>query len=152
MRIQIQSKGNDWLVGFTGKPHEFHAALTAFKLIVSEDLRRWNRQSRAWLVNRSAPLEQWLDYVQSEFGAEVIEEIGGAGGQSEAANNLANNQGDAYTALHLLPSAPIEVIKAAYRALAILCHPDRGGDEEAMKRVNIAYESITRQLEARHGR
>jgi hypothetical protein len=49
-----------------------------------------------------------------------------------------------YTKLHLLPSAPDEVIKAAYRALAMLYHPDRGGDVAKMQAINAAHERLTK--------
>jgi len=55
---------------------------------------------------------------------------------------------DPYRALHLLPSAPPEVAKAAYRALAQIHHPDRGGSHEAMQRVNTAWETLSRSLAA----
>jgi len=48
-----------------------------------------------------------------------------------------------YEVLHLLPSAPREVVKAAYKALALLHHPDHGGDAELFKEINLAYESIS---------
>ncbi len=47
-----------------------------------------------------------------------------------------------YAALGLLNNAPIEVVEAAYRALAKKYHPDLGGDETRMKRINLAYEAI----------
>jgi hypothetical protein len=47
-----------------------------------------------------------------------------------------------FEVLHLLPSAPTEVVKAAFKALALLHHPDRGGDEELFKEINSAYETI----------
>lgn len=55
---------------------------------------------------------------------------------------------DPYRKLHLLPSAPPEIAKAAYRALARIHHPDRGGSHEAMQRINTAWESISRRLVA----
>jgi hypothetical protein len=50
-----------------------------------------------------------------------------------------------YEALYLLPTAPMEVVKAAYRALAFIYHPDRGGDAEAFKDITKAYEEIVEQ-------
>lgn len=48
-----------------------------------------------------------------------------------------------YTVLHVLPTAPPEVIDAAYRALAKLYHPDRvGGSNEKMKELNMAYDKV----------
>lgn len=49
---------------------------------------------------------------------------------------------DPYTVLGLLPGAPLALVKAAYRALATLHHPDVGGDTERMKQINAAYERL----------
>jgi len=50
---------------------------------------------------------------------------------------------DPYTALWLLPGAPPEVVKAAYKALATLHHPDKpGGDDERMRAINSAYQQL----------
>lgn len=47
-----------------------------------------------------------------------------------------------HSKLYLLNNAPIEVVKAAYRALSLLHHPDHGGDEERMKEINNALDKI----------
>jgi len=44
--------------------------------------------------------------------------------------------------LGLLPGAPECVLKAAWLAQIELHHPDRGGDAETAKAVNIAYEAL----------
>jgi hypothetical protein len=46
---------------------------------------------------------------------------------------------EAYAALWLRPGAPMEVVRAAYRALAALHHPDKGGDMGTMQQLNAAY-------------
>jgi curved DNA-binding protein CbpA len=48
----------------------------------------------------------------------------------------------AYETLHLLPTAPPELVTAAYRCLAQRHHPDRGGDDEAMVCLNTAVACI----------
>lgn len=48
----------------------------------------------------------------------------------------------AYAVLHLLPSAPPPVVKAAYRALARLHHPDTGGSAKLMADLTHAYAEI----------
>lgn len=47
-----------------------------------------------------------------------------------------------YAMLFVTDDAPPEVIKAAYKALAIKYHPDRGGDTVAMQAVNAAYDRL----------
>ena len=49
---------------------------------------------------------------------------------------------DPWATLHLLPSAPPELVSAAHRCLAKLTHPDVGGDTALMQRINGAVESI----------
>jgi DnaJ domain len=49
--------------------------------------------------------------------------------------------------LYVLPHAPWTVIQAAYRALALLVHPDRGGSHQRMVEVNRAYQGLRDQRE-----
>lgn len=44
--------------------------------------------------------------------------------------------------LHLLESAPDEVVQAARKALAAKHHPDRGGSTEQMAKINDAVDRI----------
>ena len=39
------------------------------------------------------------------------------------------------------------MVKAAYRALAMLQHPDRGGDGTLMRSLNGAYERIVAEAD-----
>ncbi|MGE8295700.1 MAG: J domain-containing protein [Pseudomonas sp.] len=50
-----------------------------------------------------------------------------------------------YDILQIHPAADLEVIKAAYRALAKKFHPDKtGGDTDAlMREINLAYEVLS---------
>jgi hypothetical protein len=49
-----------------------------------------------------------------------------------------------HAVLFLIPGAPIEVIRAAHRALAAIHHPDRGGDPSKMVEINLAYDVLKR--------
>lgn len=49
---------------------------------------------------------------------------------------------DDWAALWLVQGAPEPVAKAAYRALALIHHPDRGGDPGALQRVNAAWARV----------
>jgi hypothetical protein len=55
---------------------------------------------------------------------------------------------DHYRALHLLPSAPPELVDAAYRTLAKRAHPDVGGDATTMRRLTEAHDALSRRLSA----
>lgn len=49
---------------------------------------------------------------------------------------------DLYAVLHLRPTAPPAIIKAAWRELAKLLHPDHGGNPEEFLRAKEAYETL----------
>lgn len=53
-------------------------------------------------------------------------------------------QNDPWRTLHLLPSAPFEVVIAVRRALVVLHHPDRTGDpkNDELAKVNAAFDEI----------
>jgi hypothetical protein len=48
----------------------------------------------------------------------------------------------AYAQLHLLPSAPAQLVQAAHRALIKLHHPDHGGDHASAVALNAAMAAI----------
>lgn len=52
----------------------------------------------------------------------------------------------AYGTLYLLPNAPLEVVRAVFKALALKYHPDKGGDVGIMQTLNIAYKEILGEL------
>lgn len=52
-----------------------------------------------------------------------------------------------YARLYLLPSAPLHVVKASYKALSKAHHPDAGGDQEEFMKVQEAYTHILRERE-----
>jgi hypothetical protein len=49
---------------------------------------------------------------------------------------------DDWKALWLVEGAPPEVVKAVYRALALVHHPDRGGQPGALQKVTVAYQRL----------
>ena len=52
---------------------------------------------------------------------------------------------DPYQSLGVDQSATDQQIKSAFRKLAVLYHPDRGGDENKFKEINEAYDKIKTQ-------
>jgi hypothetical protein len=49
---------------------------------------------------------------------------------------------EAYAELYLNTDAPIEVVKAVYKILAQVYHPDRGDSTDRMSKINAAYQFI----------
>ena len=59
---------------------------------------------------------------------------------------------DYYKVLGVAPGAPTEVVKAAYRALMKIHHPDVGGDPQKAKEIEEAFRHLTAQARpAREG-
>jgi len=101
-------------------------------------------ERRTWRVDAYAHdcLHGWLAYVRADFNARVEWLEADADPEQEWTPPVKPKAVDPYTTLHLLSSAPPEVVKAAYRALAVLNHPDKGGDTNAMQRINDAYRRL----------
>lgn len=49
---------------------------------------------------------------------------------------------DPYATLHLSAEATAEAVAAAYKSLAKVHHPDRGGDTDAFQRITAAYAAL----------
>lgn len=50
-----------------------------------------------------------------------------------------------YKVLNVPNFSIFDVVKDAYRKLALVHHPDRGGNEETMKLLNAAYDVLKKQ-------
>lgn len=63
---------------------------------------------------------------------------------------------DLYDTLEISPTATQAEIKKAYRRLALVHHPDKGGDQEAFKKITAAHEILSdeekRQVYDTHGK
>ncbi len=93
--------------------------------------RRWLPEKK-WWVFREEVMDQVLALAYIHVGRVVHVEPD----EEEAPV-------EAYAELHLLPTAPPAVVAAAYKALAKLAHPDKGGDKVKMQRINQAYAQLT---------
>ncbi|MFB6108247.1 MAG: J domain-containing protein [Haloplanus sp.] len=79
------------------------------------------------------------------FGASAAGRSSAGTGRRTGSNASARpTRAEAYRTLGLDPGADEATVKRAYRAKVKEVHPDTdGGDEEAFKRVNRAYEVLT---------
>jgi hypothetical protein len=124
-----------WLhLGFGGLARErFYAAVEDLKAIVPHDARAWDPDGRRWEID-SAFLDELKTWEGRWFRATRPQQPRPAAAEHPLANH--------YTALHLLPSAPVPVVLAAHRALVQLHHPDRGGDTRTMQQINSARDQL----------
>lgn len=106
------------------------------KRVVPAPLRAYDPDTRTWTVAARyvGDIYHILDQV---FGGVDIE-----GSRTGTSDHRQRAGGDPYRVLHLLPSAPDEVVTVVYRTLAKLTHPDRGGEHDAMLALNQAVEQI----------
>ena len=72
---------------------------------------------------------QWRSTFNRRFFQEYIEDT-------------LNESGLAWDILGVLRTASKEEIRKAYLKMAMANHPDRGGDTELMKKINLAYERL----------
>jgi len=117
---------------------EFHHFLNAFKVGIPSRQRKWDAPSKVWLLRDSDPVIGLLERQGIPYTCETADDT--AHRQAPASAHLTQN--DAYQILFLRPGAPDFVISAVYRALAKQMHPDAGGSDEAMQRLNQAIEVL----------
>lgn len=111
--------------------------VTTLKEVIPKDYRYWDKEERVWVVSYS--YEDKLIALCSTYFSSVTK----YGEKRYIAPTTQSSP--AYQTLHLLPSAPKEVVLAAYRALSKLYHPDiskRPNANEVMKRINVAFGEI----------
>lgn len=123
----------DFHVGRDGKTHATRRPLT------EEEKARRNRQRADDERARRERNERSRRYDWSgdfNFGSR------GSGQRSYDKQTGAQTQSGNHATLFVLNSAPEEVVRAAYKALAIKHHPDKGGDTQTMQRINAAFDAI----------
>jgi len=136
---------------------EFEEAIASLKRLIPAYSRRYSPPLKEWRIELAAEdcLREWLDYLARNFAIQIEERQGGpaAGGGAHSRRPQPPAQPSkteqAFATLHLLPSAPPELIKIVYRELAKLNHPDRGGNLRAMQEINAAFDHLAAQLGAK---
>ncbi len=105
---------------------------------------RYDPEEREWTLPRYSVerLQRWADAWTSQQEWDAPRRNGQQRRSERHQDAPAAPLTEAYATLHLLPSAPPELVTAAYRALAQLHHPDRGGATGAMIVINRAVEIL----------
>ncbi len=119
----------------------FALLIEALKDAIPAYDRTYSPATREWLIDASArdSLEMWLDDAREVCGASVEWQPT----KHERTRAKPRNETTAHATLHLLRSAPPELVRAAFKCLAQLHHPDKpGGDTEAMQKINEAYRRL----------
>ncbi len=106
------------------------------KRVVPAWLRTYDPDSRTWTVDG-----RYVHLVYHVL-AQVFGEVDIEGSRTGTSDHQQRAGGDPYQVLHLLPTAPDEVVTVVYRTLARLTHPDVGGEHDAMLALNQAYDAI----------
>jgi len=119
----------------------FKLVIKALKRTIDFEYRSYDRGDKLWIINEDGygQMMQWANHCRLRIGAEVKWQ------QEPPRSRQPQPRIDPYSILHLLPSAPPHVIRAVYKALATVNHPDKkGGDVVAMQQINRAYDQLTR--------
>ena len=109
----------------------------SIKLQIPSYARTYDPAERTWTVT-AMYFSVAFRLMYETFGDVEIVDAGSP--------DRAPHAGDAYRVLHLLPTAPPELVTAAHRCLAKLNHPDRGGSTMTMQRINAAVDVIREAL------
>ncbi len=155
--IKITREGsstNDFTIRLRSEDRDgFHAAIESLKSYIDASCRSFDPQTKKWHVDEVASdcLHDWVGYCTITLGAQ-IEWFGARRSEQkrtqqpprEPRTSQPPKMLEACKILCITPDAPAPVVKAAYRALAQLHHPDAGGKTEMMQRINAAYEFLAR--------
>jgi hypothetical protein len=120
----------------------------------------YNATRKLWSVPlwRRPALEDWLSWTFEPSAIVWDEEPAGEYGRSYSRSGYSQYRERqtgsstieaAYAELHLLPTAPPELVQAAHRILIKRVHPDRGGNHEQAVELNRAWELVRGDLERR---
>lgn len=138
-----------WHFAFTADTSEkFNYAVAALKAHLHPAMRKWMPDEHCWWISGPGMVRLY------DLFAEVREQLRRMGSNAHRQQNTRQSReqstrgnvapvevAEAFVLMFLVPSAPLPVIKAAYRALANIYHPDHGGTHEQMLRLNKAHET-----------
>jgi hypothetical protein len=122
-----------WALAFDYSP----TMVAAIKDNIPSRQRKWVPTLRQWWFRQEAHTAM-LTLAERHCGSVQHVQENGTLAPAIPAETIA-----AYRTLHLLPSAPDELVKHAYRVMCKIHHPDKGGTTREMQRVNEAYGRLT---------
>lgn len=123
------------------------SAVETMKRMLPFGTRRWDAERRVWMI-RCDRLADFLDVIDAYYTFFVFDaamQFGDAPPVQAVPERNPHEQ--LWATLGLVPGAPVEVVKAAYKALALKWHPDVGGDHNKMSEINRAYAAVIAQCD-----
>jgi len=102
------------------------AFVEKFKLQIPYPHRKWNPEKKVWLVAETM-LEQTVELMKNYF--------------DDISTNLLTEETNNDVWKTVLDIIPIDYLDKIYMALANALHPDHGGSNEQMSKLNQAYQS-----------
>jgi hypothetical protein len=123
---------------FAADTNAFTYAISELKEIVPVAFRNYEPTKKTWIITDWGCLDEWIDELRSVYTVEIEDDD-----EQQSRPPPPQSIASPFQTLYLLPNAPPEVIKAAYKALAKIHHPDARGNSEKMVAINRAFEIIT---------
>lgn len=138
---------------------------SALRFMVPTSARTWHQNEKIWTIEdryyrvvreitahyfpslRDLTLYEKIPSAprgwQSKWNRWLSSDDAGPGQKDEGGGTAPASSGP-YAVLCVTPDAPPEVIKASYKALSKIFHPDKGdnGDEERMAEINSAMDEL----------
>jgi hypothetical protein len=123
---------------FAADTNAFTYAISELKGIIPVAFRNYDPTKKTWIITDWECLDEWIGELRSVYEIETEYD-------NEQPNRPPPPQSIAspFQTLYLLPNAPMEVVRASYKALAKIHHPDARGNSEKMIEINRAYETLT---------
>ena len=129
------------------------------KKIGDRSMRKWDPDNKAWIIRTAIfedvhqllddyfPHEEWAVADDAKDAIQMVyhKQVNPGGAQATSAPVGPPTSYGPYATLYVNDSAPDAVVKAAYKALSRMYHPDLGGDPKAMGTVNAAFEDIKKK-------
>jgi hypothetical protein len=125
------------------------AFVDALKGYIPAHFREWDPDSRTWTLIPPYDVTG-MRLAREHFGTVemLAPSTGGTDHRLYDCLRRVQEEHPDYATLHLLPDAPVDVVKGAYRALALALHPDHAGPSthERMVRINASYARLSAAL------
>src|SRR4030095_8438342 len=121
---------------------QFGDIIEALKAVIPAPYRTYDPDARYWKIFEGHYLREWLAAL--EYFDDIKVEWASAKRQYQAPPRQPryDSRESAFATLHLLPTAPPELVRCAHKTLALIHHPDRGGDLRTMQEINNAADVI----------